>query len=140
MKTVTSNAAKTHLAQLLDEVEQGETVTIARHGVPVAELRPPEPPVSHPRFTPSEAVAALRAFRDAHPLGDGMTVQQLMDESRYGTPPDDNGSADAQAAMEEWREIRKGIRLDGLSTRELIDEGRLGSETPSPGDHANDHR
>ena len=32
--------AKTQLSRLLDLVEQGETVTIARHGKPVAELTP----------------------------------------------------------------------------------------------------
>ena len=31
--------AKTKLSRLLELVEQGETVTIARHGKPVAELR-----------------------------------------------------------------------------------------------------
>ena len=30
----------------------------------------------------------------------------------------------ARAAAEEIRELRKGMRLDGLSIRELIDEGR----------------
>ncbi len=125
--------AKTHLSRLVGEVERGKTFTITRRGVPVAELRPPEPLVNRPRFTPSEAVAALLAFRDAHPLGDGLTVQQLIEESRYGVAPGGNGGADARAAVEEWREVRKGIRLDGLSIRELIDEGRMGAE-PSPGD------
>ena len=32
--------AKTQLSRLLDLVEQGESVTIARHGKPVAELAP----------------------------------------------------------------------------------------------------
>lgn len=32
--------------------------------------------------------------------------------------------ARARAAAEEIRELRKGVRLDGLSIRELIDEGR----------------
>jgi len=32
--------AKTHLARLLDEVAQGETITITKHGVPVAMLVP----------------------------------------------------------------------------------------------------
>lgn len=32
--------AKTHLASLLDRVEEGETVTITRHGKPVARLVP----------------------------------------------------------------------------------------------------
>jgi prevent-host-death family protein len=34
--------AKTHLASLLDRVEEGETVTITRHGKPVARLVPVE--------------------------------------------------------------------------------------------------
>ncbi len=131
--TVGLSEAKTHFYRLVGDVEKGNTFTITRHGVPVAELRPPEPLVNRPRFTPAEAVAALLAFRDAHPLGDGLTVQQLMDESRYGAAPVDAAGADARAAVEEWREVRKGIRLDGLSIRELIDEGRMGAE-PSPGD------
>jgi prevent-host-death family protein len=32
--------AKTHLSQLLDAVEEGETITITRHGKPVAALVP----------------------------------------------------------------------------------------------------
>ncbi|MEK7216034.1 MAG: type II toxin-antitoxin system prevent-host-death family antitoxin [Chloroflexota bacterium] len=121
MKTVTSYQAKTHLARLLNDVEKGETFTITRRGVPVAVLCPHE----RARRTPAEAAAALRQFRDAHPLGDGLTVQQSMDESRYGAAPIDAAGADARAAVEEWREIRKGIHLDGLSIRELIDEGRM---------------
>jgi prevent-host-death family protein len=35
---VNVHEAKTRLSQLLELVEQGETVTIARHGTPVAEL------------------------------------------------------------------------------------------------------
>lgn len=35
--------AKTHLSRLLDEVANGETIYITKHGKRVAELRPPEP-------------------------------------------------------------------------------------------------
>ncbi len=38
MKTVNVHEAKTTLSQLLAEVETGEEVLIARHGVPVARL------------------------------------------------------------------------------------------------------
>lgn len=38
MKTVNIHEAKTTLSQLLAEVERGEEVVIARHGVPVARL------------------------------------------------------------------------------------------------------
>ena len=38
MKTVNVHEAKTTLSVLLNEVEHGEEVTIARNGVPVARL------------------------------------------------------------------------------------------------------
>ena len=37
--------AKTHLSELLVRVEAGETVTITKHGRPVARLVPPAPVV-----------------------------------------------------------------------------------------------
>ena len=40
MTTVGSFEAKTKLSELLDNVEAGETVTITRHGKPVARLVP----------------------------------------------------------------------------------------------------
>jgi prevent-host-death family protein len=40
MRTVGSYEAKTHLPKLLDQVEQGEEITITRHGKPVATLIP----------------------------------------------------------------------------------------------------
>lgn len=40
MSTVGAYEAKTHLPRLLNEVEQGEVVTITRHGSPVARIVP----------------------------------------------------------------------------------------------------
>lgn len=40
MPTVNIHDAKTHLSQLLTRVENGETITIARAGKPVADLVP----------------------------------------------------------------------------------------------------
>ncbi|MBI5814243.1 MAG: type II toxin-antitoxin system prevent-host-death family antitoxin [Nitrospinae bacterium] len=40
MKSVGAFAAKTHLSSLLDRVEQGEEITITRHGRAVAVLTP----------------------------------------------------------------------------------------------------
>lgn len=42
MENVGVYAAKTHLASLLERVENGEEVTITRHGKPVARLVPVE--------------------------------------------------------------------------------------------------
>jgi prevent-host-death family protein len=44
-KTVTVHAAKTHLSQLLAEVEAGATIVIARDKTPVAQLVPIAPKV-----------------------------------------------------------------------------------------------
>jgi len=40
MKKVSVADAKAQLSSLLDRVEHGESVTITRHNVPVAEIRP----------------------------------------------------------------------------------------------------
>jgi prevent-host-death family protein len=40
MTTVGAYEAKTHLPELLDRVARGETITITKHGVPVAVLGP----------------------------------------------------------------------------------------------------
>jgi prevent-host-death family protein len=80
MKRVGAYEAKTHLAQLLDEVERGETITITRHGVPVAKL----------------------------------------------VPPDGAARRDVDELIDEWLRYRAehNLRLDGLSIREMIEEGR----------------
>jgi prevent-host-death family protein len=49
MEQVNVHEAKTHLSRLLERVERGETVTIARAGTPVAVLSPYQPPVSGAR-------------------------------------------------------------------------------------------
>lgn len=78
MKTVGSFEAKTHLARLLEEVSQGETITITRHGKPVAQLVPVNMP---PRPEVEEVIRKLRLFRSRHPLG-GLTLRELIDEGR----------------------------------------------------------
>ncbi len=42
MKQIQSSVAKAQFAELLDEVERGETVIITRHGKPIARLVPDE--------------------------------------------------------------------------------------------------
>jgi prevent-host-death family protein len=42
MKTVQASVAKARLAELLDEVERGETIVITRHGTAIARLVPDE--------------------------------------------------------------------------------------------------
>jgi prevent-host-death family protein len=78
MRRIGAYEAKTHLPRLLDEVSGGETITITKHGVPVALLVPPGR-----RGGPAvrDAVAGLRAFRARHALGD-LTIRELIDEGR----------------------------------------------------------
>ena len=77
-RIIGSYEAKTHLPRLLDEVAAGETITITKHGVPVALL---VPPAATGTSSVRDAVAGLRAFRSRHALG-GVTIRELIDEGR----------------------------------------------------------
>lgn len=79
MKTIGAYEAKTHLSRLLEDVANGETIEITKHGKPVARLVPP------------------------------IGVEK----------------ADVDAAIAAIRVARAGVRLEGLSVRELIEEGRM---------------
>jgi prevent-host-death family protein len=74
MKTVNVHEAKSTLSRLLEEVERGETVVIARNGRPVAELTAIAKP------TMAAAVAAIRERHNVR-LG-GISVRELIDDGR----------------------------------------------------------
>lgn len=74
MKTVNVHEAKSTLSRLLEEVERGETVVIARNGRPVAELSAIVKP------TLAAGVAAVRAQHRVM-LG-GVSIRELIDEGR----------------------------------------------------------
>ncbi|HEY6056464.1 MAG TPA: type II toxin-antitoxin system prevent-host-death family antitoxin [Candidatus Limnocylindrales bacterium] len=78
MRHIGAYEAKTHLPRLLDDVAKGETITITKHGVPVAVLSPAG---TRPVLDVDAAIAGLRAFRAEHPLI-GTTVRDLIDEGR----------------------------------------------------------
>lgn len=69
--------AKTHLPRLLDQVERGESVTITKHGRPVARLVP----VCSRSSTPDTAIAALRVARAGVRLGSD-SVSELVGDGR----------------------------------------------------------
>lgn len=62
MREVQASEAKTHLPQLLNEVEGGETIVITRHGVAIARL---VPELEGRRADVTKAVAGLRALRSS---------------------------------------------------------------------------
>jgi prevent-host-death family protein len=78
MRRIGSYEAKTNLPRLLDEVARGETITITKHGVPVAVLTPP---ARSGTTGVREAVSGLHAFREGHDLR-GVTIRELIDEGR----------------------------------------------------------
>ena len=75
MKEVNVREARTNLAQILNEVEQGQEVRILRRGHPIAQMTRPEDTVQGFRsradlrqeLPPAheEAAQAMRAIRDA---------------------------------------------------------------------------
>lgn len=78
MRTIGAFDAKTHLSRLLNEVAEGETITITKNGVPVAQLIPA--PEVRQRST-REVIAALKEFRRGKTL-DGVSVRELIEEGR----------------------------------------------------------
>ena len=79
MKQVGVYDAKTHLAALLDEVERGETITITRHGRPVARLTPVEG--TRRRRSVDELIEQVRRERQGRSLG-GIHPKELINEGR----------------------------------------------------------
>ena len=78
MKQVGVYEAKTHLPKLLDEVEQGATIVITRHGKPVAKLMPLE---RKERMTVREAIDDILELRKGNRL-DGLKIKDLINEGR----------------------------------------------------------
>lgn len=71
--------ARTHFSDLLARVENGEEITITRHGTPVAYLVPVQrKPTSDERRT---AIDAMRSASSRHSLG-GATIKDLIVKGR----------------------------------------------------------
>lgn len=80
MRTVGIYELKTHLAQLVDEVAQGETITITRHGVPVAEIVPLRARRGQDIAATVEKLRRLQQEVGAT-LGD-LTIREMIEEGR----------------------------------------------------------
>jgi prevent-host-death family protein len=79
MITVGSYEAKTHLPELLKRVEAGEEVLITRNGHAVARLVSASGNAQKPV---KETIRAIRALRERHTLGRGLSVRDVIDEGR----------------------------------------------------------
>ena len=81
MATVGAYEAKTHLAQLLERVAKGETITITKHGKPVAVLGPPSGENQVDAI--ERAIAEMDAIRRrSKPDPDDWTAKQLVNHGR----------------------------------------------------------
>ncbi len=80
MKMVGAHEAQTNLSRLLEEVEQGETITITRHGVPVAVLTPP----GSRRATDIDTlIEEFRRYRDEQDIRlGGLSIKEMIEEGR----------------------------------------------------------
>ena len=79
MDTISAFEAKTHFSALLERVASGESVTITRHGTPVARLVPVSPIRDKARIR--DTIARIEAFAQRHSLG-GLDWKALRDEGR----------------------------------------------------------
>ena len=75
MDTVTAYQAKTHLSALLERARCGESITITKHGHPVAKL---VPLVERPDS--STVIEQIRALSDT--LSIGVPARELIEEGR----------------------------------------------------------
>ncbi len=78
METVGAYYAKTHLAKLLKQVDEGQSIVITKHGVPVAILQPFG---REKRIDVSAVISELRQFRQKNKL-DGLSIKEMIAEGR----------------------------------------------------------
>ncbi|MFD1824726.1 MULTISPECIES: type II toxin-antitoxin system Phd/YefM family antitoxin [Mumia] len=70
--------AKTRLSALLDQVEHGDTVTITKHGRPVARLVP----IGDASWTPIEVVLDDLRHRRVPGRDGDLSIREMIDEGR----------------------------------------------------------
>jgi prevent-host-death family protein len=78
MRSIGSYELKTHLSQVLESVENGQSVIVTRHGKPIARILPPE---LAQRQSVKDAVRGLLAF-PRKPLPRGVTIKSLIEQGR----------------------------------------------------------
>jgi prevent-host-death family protein len=79
MRQVGAFEAKTHLAQLLDEVARGETIEITRHGVAVAHMVPPR---RQSATSLESAITQIKALRQSVAPVNQEEIRAMREEGR----------------------------------------------------------
>ena len=84
MKSVGSYDAKTHLPQLLSRVEKGETITITKHGKPVAVLSPAQ---QTPKRDVKAVIEEFRAYSKQQARTRGpVSIREIKEMIEEGRP------------------------------------------------------
>jgi prevent-host-death family protein len=78
MREIQSSEAKTHLPQLLDAVERGETIVITRHGRPIARI---VPEIDQRQAEIVRVKAQISAFRETMPH---LSIQDIQSARHEG--------------------------------------------------------
>ena len=78
-KSVGAFDAKTHFSQLLARVARGESITITRHGAPVARLVPAAPATAD--ADKAALLARFKAFARRHPMSRS-ALKAMREEGR----------------------------------------------------------
>lgn len=78
MDTIGAYEAKTHLPKLLERVQKGEQITITKHGIPIAVLRPA---LSEKTEDTKLVISELRQFRSRHRFG-RLNIRQTIETGR----------------------------------------------------------
>jgi prevent-host-death family protein len=79
MREVQASEAKTHLPQLLDEVERGEIIVITRHGRAIARL---VPEISQRQTEIRAAIEEIKRLRRSMPKLTRAEINSLIAEGR----------------------------------------------------------
>ena len=79
MKQIQSSTAKAQFAELLDEVERGETIVITRHGRPIAHIVPAE---SARAAEVRQVIADIKALRKRTGRATADEIRVWRDEGR----------------------------------------------------------
>ena len=78
MREIQASEAKTHLPQLLDDVERGDVIVITRHGRAIARLIPE---VDRRREEIDQAIVGIKALRKRT---GNVTVEELLSARHEG--------------------------------------------------------
>ena len=80
-RTIQASEAKTHFLRILDEVEQGQSVLVTRHGQPVARIEPVREAAESTRERRERAFQGILEIRQRTK---GISVEQILTDRDEG--------------------------------------------------------